>query len=106
MRRIILLTGFAPFGGARINPSWEVAERLHAQTFSGATVNALRLPVHCARAAKAVTDAIAQMKPAAVLGLGQAAGRLGLSLEQVALNLADERPVPDTESGLGGKRVI
>ena len=28
MARIILVTGFAPFGGERSNPSWEVAQRL------------------------------------------------------------------------------
>ena len=106
MRRLLLLTGFEPFGGERINPSWEVAQRLDGRSLGGATVNALRLPVHCVRAVQAVTDAIAQMKPAAVLGLGQAAGRFGLSLEQVALNLADERPVPEIESGLNGKPVI
>jgi pyroglutamyl-peptidase len=106
MQRVILLTGFAPFGGERINPSWEVAQQLDGRSFNGGAVKALKLPVHCTRAAKAVTDAIAQMKPAAVLGLGQAAGRFGLSLEQVALNLADERPVQEVESGLSGKRVI
>jgi pyroglutamyl-peptidase len=106
MRRQVLLTGFEPFGGEPINPSWEVAQRLDGRNFSGAIVNALRLPVHCSRAAKNITDAILRMKPAAVLGLGQAGGRVGLSLEQVALNLADDRPVAEIESGLGGKPVI
>ena len=36
MARLILLTGFEPFGGERINPSWEVAERLDAAEISGA----------------------------------------------------------------------
>jgi pyroglutamyl-peptidase len=106
MRRPILLTGFEPFGGERINPSWEVAQRLDGRRFSNATVDALRLPVHCARATKEITDAIARMKPVAVVGLGQAGGRFGLSLEQVALNLADEHPVAEFESGLSGKSVI
>jgi pyroglutamyl-peptidase len=106
MRRLILLTGFEPFGGEAINPSWEVAQRLDGRRFSSASVNALRLPVHCARATKKITDAITRMKPVAVVGLGQAGGRFGLSLEQVALNLADYRPVPEIESGLGGKPVI
>jgi len=106
MSRSILLTGFEPFGGERLNPSWEVAQRLDGRKFGGATVKAVRLPVHCARAAEAVTAAIAELRPVAVLGLGQAAGRFGLSLEQVALNLADERPVPEIESGLNGKPAV
>jgi len=106
MGRLILLTGFAPFGGERLNPSWEVAQRLDGRSFGDAIVKAVRLPVHCERAAQAVTDGIARIKPVAVLGLGQAAGRAGLSLEQVALNLADQRPVPEIESGLNGQPVV
>lgn len=106
MSRQILLTAFEPFGGERLNPSWEVAQRLDGRRMGRATVRAVLLPVHCARAADAVTAAIAELKPVAVVGLGQAAGRFGLSLEQVALNLADERPVPEIESGLNGKPVV
>ncbi|MGO9265541.1 MAG: pyroglutamyl-peptidase I [Candidatus Binataceae bacterium] len=106
MSRPILLTAFEPFGGERLNPSWEVAQRLDGRRIGGASVKAVRLPVHCARAAAAVTATIAELNPVAVLGLGQAAGRFGLSLEQVALNLADERPVPEIESGLNGKPVV
>ena len=36
----ILLTGFEPFGGEAINPSWEVARALHGRPLSGATVTA------------------------------------------------------------------
>ena len=88
MNRRILLTAFEPFGGERLNPSWEVARHLDGRDLGRAIVKAVLLPVHCGRAAEAVTAAITELKPSAVLGLGQAAGRYGLSLEQVALNLA------------------
>ena len=71
MARVILLTGFAPFGGERTNPSWEVASWLAGKEIGGATIHTLELPVSCRRAAKMVTDAIARANPAAVLGLGQ-----------------------------------
>ena len=106
MNRRILLTAFEPFGGERVNPSWEVARHLDGRDLGRAIVKAVLLPVHCGRAAEAVTAAITELKPSAVLGLGQAAGRYGLSLEQVALNLADERPVPEIDSGLNGKPVV
>lgn len=106
MRRVILLTGFEPFGGERLNPSWEVARRLDGRVIGGANVAALRLPVHCVRAARAITVGIARLKPIAVVGLGQAAGRFGLSLEKIAVNLADHRPVPEVESGLNGIPVV
>jgi len=84
MARVILLTGFAPFGGERTNPSWEVASDLDGKEIGGATIRALELPVSCRRASKMVIDAIARVKPTAVLGLGQAGGRPSLSIEKVA----------------------
>jgi pyroglutamyl-peptidase len=94
---IILLTGFEPFGGETTNPSWEVAARLADATIGAAHVKALRLPVDCKRAASEAKSAIARFKPTVVLGLGQAGGRTALSIEKVAINLADERA--DRESG-------
>ena len=106
MGREILLTAFEPFGGERLNPSWEVAQRLDGRMIGSASVKTKLLPVDCARAAAAVGKAIVALKPVGVLGLGQAAGRVGLSLETVALNLADRRPVPEIENGLNGKAVV
>lgn len=106
MSRRILLTAFEPFGGERLNPSWEVAQRIDGRVIGGASVKAVLLPVHCARAAEAVVAAIGELKPVAMVGLGQAAGRFGLSLEKVALNLADERPIPEIESGLNSHPIV
>jgi pyroglutamyl-peptidase len=106
MPKIILLTGFAPFGGERSNPSWEVASQLEGHGFNGIVVKSMRMPVNCNRASRAVTDAITSLAPAAVLGLGQAGGRPVLSLEKVAINLADPRSERERDGGLQGKPVI
>ena len=106
MARQILVTGFAPFGGERSNPSWEVAQRLDGTEISGATVKAIRLPVNCARAARIVAEAIEELRPAAVLGLGQAGGRPALSIEKVAINVADGRVSREIDGGVNGKPVI
>ncbi|MDZ7901858.1 MAG: hypothetical protein U5L01_04645 [Rheinheimera sp.] len=29
MKKTVLVTGFAPFGGETLNPSWQVAKQLH-----------------------------------------------------------------------------
>jgi pyroglutamyl-peptidase len=102
----LLLTGFEPFGGERINPSWEVAVRLDGRRFGDATVHALRLPVNCVHAAEALLTALNEMRPAGVLGLGQAGGRPVLSLEKIAVNLFDERPGRENDGGIDGKPVI
>jgi pyroglutamyl-peptidase len=106
MARIILVTGFEPFGGERTNPSWEVAKHLDGARFGSAIVKALRLPVDCKRAARAIEGAVERTRPAAVLGLGQAGGRPVLSLEKVAINVADERAGREIEGGLSGKPIV
>jgi pyroglutamyl-peptidase len=106
MARPILLTGFAPFGGERSNPSWEVASRFDGREFNGAGVKAMRLPVDCGRASRAVIEEVTRLTPAAVVGLGQAGGRPVLSLEQVAINLAEPRADRERDGGLRGKPVI
>jgi pyroglutamyl-peptidase len=106
MARVILLTGFEAFGGERVNPSWQVAEKLDGRKFGNATVRAIRLPVNCQRAASEVVESITRLRPAAVLGLGLAGGRFGLSLERVALNLADEHPVREVDGGLDSIPVV
>ena len=87
----ILLTGFEPFGGESTNPSWDVASRFQEALVGDLEIIALRLPVECKSAAREVRTAIARIRPVAVIGLGQAGGRTALSIEKVAINLADER---------------
>src|SRR5712692_1773361 len=106
MERLILLTGFGPFGGERINPSWEVAERFERKRIGDAVVKTLKLPVHCERAARQVTETVQRMRPAAVIGLGQAGGRPVLSLEKVAVNLADEHAAREAIGVAKGKRGV
>ena len=87
----ILLTGFEPFGGEVINPSWEVARSLHGQVVGDATVHARCLPTTFAGAPRALAEALAVLKPALVIALGQASGRSEISIERVAVNLIDAR---------------
>jgi pyroglutamyl-peptidase len=95
--RRILLTGFEPFGGESVNPSWEVAARFHDALIGDVQITATRLPVDCRQAASELKATIRRTRPSAVIGLGQAGGRTALTIEKVAINLADERA--DRESG-------
>ena len=87
----ILLTGFEPFGGEVINPSWEVARSLHGQVIAGATVQARCLPTSFGGAPRALAEALAVHKPELVIALGLASGRAEISIERVAVNLIDAR---------------
>jgi pyroglutamyl-peptidase len=90
----VLLTGFEPFAGESVNPSAEIARQLHGETVAGARVHASILPVTYANAPGSLAGALDSVQPDLVIALGQAGGRAALSLERVAINLADAR-IPD-----------
>jgi len=89
--KTVLLTGFEPFGGETINPSWELARALDGQLIAGHLVHARLLPCVFGEALAGLDQALAELKPALVLALGQAGGRSELSLERVAINVDDAR---------------
>jgi pyroglutamyl-peptidase len=87
----ILVTGFEPFGGERVNPSWQVACALEAQMLAGHRVVAAQLPTCFGASATLLTTLLRQHRPALVLCLGQAGGRSAISLERIAINVDDAR---------------
>jgi len=90
----ILLTGFDPFDGETVNPSWEAVRALHGRRVGGYLVAARRLPTEFAASLRLLKAALRELKPVLVVGVGQAGGRPQLSLERVAINLQDAR-IPD-----------
>lgn len=87
----ILLTGFEPFSGEAINPSWEVARALQGQVIAGAVVQTRCLPTAFGAAPAALAAALAEVRPEVAIALGQASGRTEISIERVAVNLIDAR---------------
>ncbi len=53
----ILVTGFEPFGGEKINPAWEAVKAL-PETIGGAQVIKLHIPVEFGASAQKVIDAL------------------------------------------------
>jgi pyroglutamyl-peptidase len=90
----ILLTGFEPFGGESVNPSWEIARALDGWDCEGHHVHAALLPCVFGDALLKLDEALAAHRPALVVCLGLAGGRTEISLERVAINVDDAR-IPD-----------
>ena len=84
----LLVTGFECFGGERINPSWEICNRL-PRTLGGYRIETVRVPCEFRRAIEVVAEAIERYQPVLVLCLGQAGGRTHVSVERVAINVDD-----------------
>ncbi len=91
----LLLTGFDPFGGEPINPAWE-AVKLVADQVGDVEVVKLQVPTVFNKSIDKVAKAIDEVKPDAVLCIGQAGGRYDLTPERVAINVNDAR-IPDNE---------
>ena len=75
----ILLTGFEPFDGASVNPSWEAVQRVPDQ-ICGHEVHRLRLPVVYGQAAALLLTYARPLRPEIILCCGVAGGREGGAL--------------------------
>jgi pyroglutamyl-peptidase len=90
--KTILLTGFEPFGGETVNPSWLAVQGLHGRELSeGSRIVALQLPCVFDVSRQVLLQALAQYQPHTVLCVGQAGGSAELCIERVAINLDDAR---------------
>ncbi len=90
----ILLTGFEPFGGESVNPSWQIAQALDGWVCEGRAVRSVLLPCAFGDALHRLDEALAAHRPELVVCLGQAGGRAEISIERAALNVDDAR-IPD-----------
>lgn len=86
----ILVTGFDPFGGEAINPAWEAVSRL-SKEIEGAEIVTVQIPTVFGDSAKRLFEAVEQQQPDAVVCVGQAGGRFGITPERVAINVDDAR---------------
>jgi len=90
----VVISGFEPFNGESLNPSWEVARHLEGKMVDNHPLVAVRLPSVFGEAVECLWGAVAHLQPAAILCLGEAGGRSAISVERVAINLEDAR-IPD-----------
>jgi len=88
---VVLITGFEPFGGEAVNPSWEAVRVLQGARIAAHRVETRCLPVVFGEALACLGKAIADTKPAWVICVGQAGGRGQISLERIAINVDDAR---------------
>ena len=91
----LLITGFEPFGGEKINPSWEAVKLLPEKIGDFEIIKA-EIPVVFEKAAETVLAKAEELKPNAIICVGQAGGRTGVTPEMVAINLRFAS-IPDNE---------
>lgn len=100
----LLITGFDPFGGERVNPSWEAVSLL-PDTIGICRLTRLQIPTVYGKAAEAVLAAAETDSPDVILCVGQAGGRSGVTPERIAINMASAAK-PDNAGTLSWEQPI
>ncbi len=88
----LLLTGFEPFGGYKINPSEVIAQKLDGKTISKISIIGKSIPLRYKEICGVVQQLIKESAPSIVIHMGQAP-RSSIAIERVALNVADASKV-------------
>lgn len=96
----ILITGFDPFGGEKINPAIEAVKKLPDE-IDGHQIIKLEVPTIFYESARVVKNAIEKYQPDMVINVGQAGGRAAITPERIAINF-QSGSTPDN-SGKGPK---
>lgn len=89
----LLITGFEPFGGETINPSWD-AVCLLPDEIAGYSLTKLSVPVVFGEGARKIIEEAEDSHPDVILCIGQAGGRDAITPELVGINLRHAR-IPD-----------
>ena len=91
--RTLLFTGFEPFNDFTGNSSWEAVSCLPDE-LPGMCIRKVCLPVEYRSVRVLLLEYLTEMKPDAVIMVGQAGGRAAITLEKVAINWMDAE-IPD-----------
>ena len=86
----LLITGFDPFDGGTVNPSWE-AVKLLPESIGEYELCKLQIPVVFGLAAQTVLEIAAEVGPDAIISVGQAGGRAAVTPERIGINVRDAR---------------
>ncbi|MCI5997312.1 MAG: pyroglutamyl-peptidase I [Peptoniphilaceae bacterium] len=91
----ILVSGFDPFGGEKINPAIESVKKLPDE-INGVKIIKVEIPTVAHKSLKKLQEVIEIEKPDVVLSIGQAGGRPDITVERVGINVDDFR-IKDNE---------
>lgn len=89
MAKHVLITGFEPFGGEKVNPSELVARSLEGRIIAGRPLSVRVFPVETRNIAERLQRAVTEESPDIVICIGQASGRTAMAIERVAVNVLD-----------------
>lgn len=99
----VMVTGFDPFGGDEINPSWEAVRSL-PERVGDAEIIPCQIPT-AFEAAREIRENLDMIRPDALICVGLYGGSSSIRVERVAVNLQDAR-IPDNDGAQPRDRSI
>lgn len=100
----VLITGFNPFAGEKINPSFEAVKRLDDE-IAGSEIVKVQIPTVFNKSITELEKSIIKENPNIVICVGQAGGRFEITIERVAINVDDAR-IADNEGNRPIDKVV
>ena len=104
MEKKLLITGFDPFGGGNINPSWE-AVKLLPERVGEYQIHKLAIPTIFGTAAEMILAQAQQLHPNVIISVGLAGGRDAVTPERIAVNIRDARIADNQGAQPQGDRI-
>lgn len=85
----ILVTGFEPFGGEKVNPSEKIVKKLAKDSFPNIELYLLILPVSYAESIKRLEEFYSENNIDVTIHIGQAGGSTAVTIERLGANIID-----------------
>ena len=101
----LLITGFDPFGGSSINPSWMAVQQLPDQ-IGAFSVRKKMLPTVYGEAAQTVIAEAKDFCPDVILCIGLAAGRSAVTPERIGVNIRQSKTADNAGNCFSGEPVV
>ena len=101
----LLITGFDPFDGASVNPSWE-AVKLLPDSIGEYELYKLQIPTVFGVAPRTLLEKAAEICPDVIISVGQAGGRKAVTPERVGINIRDARIADNAGNVLCDEHVV
>lgn len=101
----LLITGFDPFNGQSINPSWEAVQRL-PERVGEYELCKLQIPTLYSRAAQILLEKASEVCPDVIISVGQAGGRDAVTPERLGVNIRDARIADNAGVECSGERIV
>ncbi len=94
--KTVLVTGFEPFGGERVNPSALAAQALHEREVAKRRVIGVVLPCVFGESLAMLRREIQRLRPELIICTGQDGGRAEIAIESISMNIMDAN-IPDND---------